>query len=69
MKRKPRLQFKDRLISAAKAIRARIDLGDVMFVAAVAAVGYGVAQIHVPTAWVVVGVIVGVSAMRTGGER
>lgn len=50
---------------------ALFDLGDALFVAAVGAIGYGVAQIYPPAAWIVVGlifIIVG-TRMPSGGEK
>lgn len=45
-------------------IFAAVDLRDVFVFGGLAAVGYGIAQIHVPAAWIVVGAIVFVLGVR-----
>lgn len=39
-------------------IFAAVDLRDTFVFGGLAAVGYGIAQIHVPAAWIVVGAVV-----------
>lgn len=70
MKKRLRLNFKDRIATLGKGIDAIIDAFDLVFLISVAAVGYGVAQIYQPAAWIVVGAIGIVVAIRTpGGEK
>jgi hypothetical protein len=59
-----RRRFNLAMSSFWKAVKANFDLGDVVFLAAVAAVGYGVAQINQPAAWITVGVIFMIIASR-----
>ena len=62
--------FKLRLAGLWKGVKAQFDFGDVLFVAAVAAVGYGLAQIYPPAAWIIVGVIfIVVTSRKPGGEQ
>ena len=69
-KRRLRINFKERIAMLGKGVDAIIDAGDFVFLASVAAVGYGVAQIYQPAAWIVVGAIGIVVATRTpGGDK
>jgi len=53
-----------------KRVKANFDLGDIVFLAAVAALAYGVQQIYEPAAWIVVGLIFMIVTGRkpSGGE-
>lgn len=70
-KPKLRTQFSLVLSKFGRSIAALFDFGDVLFVAAVASIAYGVAQIYPPAAWIVVGLIFIVVGMRmpSGGDR
>jgi hypothetical protein len=39
-------------------VRGMFDLRDIFWIGGLSAVGYGVAQIHVPAAWIICGAVV-----------
>lgn len=53
-----------------RAAKAGFDFGDMIFLVAVGAVGYGIAQIYQPAAWIVVGgIFIMVVRKPSGGDR
>jgi len=52
------------LLRAPGAIARTIDLRDVFVFCGLGAVGYGVAQIHTPSAWIVTGIVVLMLGLR-----
>lgn len=60
--------FHRRVGGAWKKIKAGFDLGDMIFLAGVGSVGYGIAQIYQPAAWIVVGgIFIIITAKKTNG--
>lgn len=65
-----RNRLKNNIAAAGQAIGNRVDFGDWIFIAAVGAIGYGVSMIYVPAAWITVGLIGTIVAIRLpGGDK
>lgn len=52
------------LTRVATQVLARVDLRDVFVFSGLGAVGYGIAQMHVPTAWIVMGTVIFLLGVR-----